>query len=158
MDEPRIELVDRDVIFDLRRAVLRPGLPAQASVYPEEDHPEVFHLAARDLHAGTVIGCATFFPQALDGQPGWRFRGMATAAEQRGRGIGSAVLARGIAEVAGRGGRLVWCNGRTNAAGFYQRHGFSKHGEEFDVPPLGPHFVFVRHIPSGPAPSAAPGS
>jgi len=153
VDEPLIGLADRAEIFDLRRAVLRPGLPPAASVYPEEGHPETFHLAARDPHTGAVIGCATFFPQELDGGPAWRFRGMATTAERRGQGIGAAILRHGVAEVARRGGRLVWCNGRTSAGGFYERNGFARRGAEFDVPPLGPHFVFVRSIPAaGPRP------
>ena len=158
MDEPTIELADRAEIFDLRRSVLRPHLPPAASDYPEERHPDTFHLAARDPHSGAVIGCATFFPQPLDGEPGWRFRGMATVAQLRGRGIGAAVLRRGIAEVTRRGGRLVWCNGRTVAAGFYQRNGFTRRGAEFDVPPLGPHYLFVRYIPVGPAPAPVPGT
>lgn len=153
MEPPRIELADRAEIFDLRRSVLRPHLPPEASVYPEEGHPQTFHLAARDEQTGAVIGCATFFPQPLDGEPGWRFRGMATTADLRGRGIGAAVLERGVAEVDRRGGRLVWCNGRTSATGFYERNGFTRRGAEFDVPPLGPHYVFVRHIHPGQAPA-----
>lgn len=158
MDEPTIELADRAEIFELRRSALRPHLPPEASVYPEEGHPETFYLAARDPRTGTVIGCATFFPQPLDGEPGWRFRGMATVAELRGRGIGAAVLLRGVDEVVRRGGRLVWCNGRTGAAGFYERNGFARQGAEFDVPPLGPHYLFVRHLPPGEPPAPVPGT
>ncbi|HKA68872.1 MAG TPA: GNAT family N-acetyltransferase [Actinomycetes bacterium] len=158
MDEPTIELADRTEIFDLRRSMLRPHLPPEASVYPEEGHPDTFHLAARDPGTGAVIGCATFFPQPLDGEPGWRFRGMATVADLRGRGIGAGVLRRGVAEVARRGGRLVWCNGRTGAAGFYERNGFTRRGAQFDVPPLGPHYLFVRYLPSGPPPAPVPGT
>lgn len=158
MDESAIELADRSEIFDLRRSVLRPHLPPEASVYPEEGHPDTFHLAARDPGTGAVIGCATFFPQPLDGEPGWRFRGMATVTDLRGRGVGAAVLRRGIAEVARRGGRLVWCNGRTGAAGFYERNGFSRRGAEFDVPPLGPHYLFVRYLPAGQPPASIQGT
>ena len=158
MDEPAIELADRAEIFDLRRSVLRPHLSPAASEYPEEDHPDTFHLAARDPAGGTVIGCATFFPQPLAGEPGWRFRGMAIVADLRGRGIGAAVLRCGIAEVARRGGRLVWCNGRTSATGFYERNGFTRRGAEFDVPPLGPHYLFVRYLPPGQLPGPVPGT
>jgi GNAT superfamily N-acetyltransferase len=158
VDEPTIELADRAKIFDLRRSVLRPHLPPAASEYPEEGHPDTFHLAARDPRTGKVIGCATFFPQPLDGEQGWRFRGMATVAELRGRGIGAAVLRHGIAEVARRGGRLVWCNGRTVAAGFYERNGFTRRGPQFDVPPLGPHYVFVRYLPPGRPPTQVRGT
>jgi predicted N-acetyltransferase YhbS len=71
---------------------------------------------------------------------------MATAVEQRGRGIGGAVLEFGVAEVARRGGTVVWCNGRVRAGDFYRRHGFVAVGEEFQVEPSGPHYVFVRSL------------
>lgn len=66
----------------------------------------------------------------------------------RDRGIGGQLIERGIAEVAERGGALVWCNGRTSAGRFYERHGFERRGEEFIVVPSGPHYVFVRRLPA----------
>lgn len=54
----RIDQVARNEALELRRAVLRPGLPARASEYLEDQHPETFHLGARDEPGGKVIGCA----------------------------------------------------------------------------------------------------
>jgi predicted GNAT family N-acyltransferase len=140
-----IELVTREVILPLRHKVLRPNLPADSAKYAEDSHPEIFHLADRD-DDGAIIACVTFLPQAIDGEAAWRFRGMATAAEHRNRGVGGRLLEAGIAEAARRGGKLVWCNGRSAATGFYQRHGFVIRGEEFELPPVGWHFVFVRQL------------
>ena len=141
-----IELVTREEILPLRHAVLRPNLPIETAKYPEDAHPDIFHLA--DRADGTVISCVTFLPQPIDGKPAWRLRGMATADAHRGRGVGGRLLESGVAEVARRGGTVVWCNGRSAAVGFYQRHGFLIRGDEFDVPPIGPHFVFVRTLPA----------
>jgi GNAT superfamily N-acetyltransferase len=140
-----IECVPREEIFELRWSVLRPGLPRHTAEYVEDAYPDVFHLAARDPD-GTVVCCGTFFPDPLDGAPAWRLRGMATRPERRGEGTGGALLDAGVAEVAARGGRLLWCNGRVGAAGFYQRHGFTIQGDVFEIPPIGPHHVFVRTI------------
>ena len=140
-----IEPVPRDDIFDLRWSVLRPGRPRDTAEFPEDAEPGVFHLAARDPD-GTVVGCGTFFPQPLDGVPAWRLRGMATRPDRQGAGIGGRLLDAGVAVVAERGGRLLWCNGRSSAARFYQRHGFTVRGAEFDIPPIGPHYVFTRDI------------
>jgi GNAT superfamily N-acetyltransferase len=139
-----IEMVAVDEIVPLRHAVLRPRLPRTAAIYPEDALPDVFHLAER--RDGRIVSCVTFFPEPLDGAPAWRLRGMATVPEMRGHGIGGALLEAGVAEVAGRGGRRVWCNGRTGALAFYQRHGFTARGEEFDVPPVGPHYLLVREL------------
>jgi predicted GNAT family N-acyltransferase len=140
-----IELVMREEILPLRHRVLRPNLAPEAAKYPEDSHPEIFHMATRD-DDGTIIACVTFLPQPIDDVPAWRFRGMATAAEHRGRGVGGLLLEAGLEEVSRRDGTLVWCNGRSAAAAFYQRHGFAIRGEEFELPPVGWHFVFVRDL------------
>ncbi|MEU3961179.1 GNAT family N-acetyltransferase [Streptomyces buecherae] len=144
-------------IFDLRWSILRPGQPRASAVFPEDDAPGVFHLAAysgADATAGP-LACATFFPDPLPpaaadlagprGRAGsaYRFRGMASAPAARGQGYGVAVLRAGLAEAAARGAHWTWCNGRTSARGFYERHGFAAVGEEFDVPTIGPHLIFV---------------
>lgn len=143
----RIEQVPLEEIFELRWSVLRTGLPRATAQYPEDADPRVFHLAARES-GGTVVCCGTFFPEPLDGTPAWRLRGMATSPERRGQGIGGRLLEAGVAAVAARVGRLLWCNGRVSAADFYQRHGFVITGRAFDVPPIGPHHLFIRHIPA----------
>jgi predicted GNAT family N-acyltransferase len=140
-----IELVTRDEVLSLRHTVFRPHLPPSSAEYPEDNRPGIFHLGVRD-DSGTLISCVTFLPEPFDGEPAWRFRGMATAAAHRNHGIGGRLLAAGLAEVAVRGGNLVWCNGRSAAADFYQRHGFTVSGEEFDLPPIGKHLVFVRTV------------
>ncbi len=143
-----IEEVTRDEIVPIRHEVLRPGLPVETAMYPEDGHPQVFHLAER-LVAATIIACVTFFPDELPGEPEptWRLRGMATLEGYRNTGIGGRLLEAGVDEVARRGGKTVWCNGRTEAAEFYRRHGFHTLGDEFILPPRNhPHFVFVRPV------------
>ncbi|MBC3989232.1 GNAT family N-acetyltransferase [Streptomyces sp. AC563] len=148
-------------IFDLRWSVLRPGQPSASAVFPEDDAPGVFHLAAYPDADATArpLACATFFPDPLPpaaadlagptGSAGsaYRFRGMASAPAARGQGYGVAVLRAGLAEAAARGARWTWCNGRTSARVFYERHGFAAVGEEFDVPTIGPHLIFVIEAP-----------
>jgi GNAT superfamily N-acetyltransferase len=160
----RTAVVPVEEIFDLRWAVLRTGLPRETAVYPEDAYGGTFHIAAYD-EAGAVRGCATFFPDPFPDQfpdpfpgpfpdpspfpdsgrsaPAYRFRGMGSAPEVRGRGFGAAALTAGLRECASRGAELVWCNGRTSAAGFYERLGFTATGEEFTIEPSGPHYVFV---------------
>lgn len=140
-----VDSVLPSVIRPLRHAVLRPGQSPGASAYRQDDEPETLHLAAYD-DAGSVVGCATFFPEPLDGVPAWRLRGMATAPEARGQGYGGDLLARGIDELRERGVQLLWCNARTSAAEFYERFGFERRGPEFDIEPLGPHYRMVRVV------------
>ncbi|WP_344322426.1 GNAT family N-acetyltransferase [Streptomyces macrosporus] len=150
----RTAVVPVSEVFDLRWEVLRPGLPRESAVFPEDAGPDTFHIAAYAGDAPAVLGCGTFFPDPLpDAEPGsaaaasaYRFRGMASAPAARGRGFGAAVLRAGTAEAAARGARVLWCNGRTVARGFYEHHGFTVRGEEFVIEGVGPHHVFVREI------------
>jgi predicted GNAT family N-acyltransferase len=141
-----IEEVTRDEIVPIRHEVLRAGLPVESALYPEDESPDVFHLAERDPD-GTIIACVTFFPDSLDGEPAWRFRGMATLEFRRNTGTGGRLLEAGVDEVAKRGGTRVWCNGRSAASAFYLRHGFKIIGDEFTSGPHNiPHYVFARTV------------
>ncbi|GGR03877.1 N-acetyltransferase [Streptomyces netropsis] len=144
-------------IFELRRSVLRPGLPAQTAVFAEDAAPGTFHIAAYD-ERGTVRACVSFFPEALPGEgdgdaaseegaTAYRFRGMASDPAVRGLGYGVAVLRAGLDQAAARGAGLAWCNGRTSARGFYEHQGFTVTGEEFVVESIGPHYRFTIKLP-----------
>jgi GNAT superfamily N-acetyltransferase len=129
----------------IRQSVLRPGLPASESVYPDDDSPHTLHLGA--FERGELIGIATFLPQACPHQgaaPAWRLRGMAVVESARGRGVGGLLLTQGIDRSIHAGIVTVWCNGRTAARSFYERHGFAAVGDEFMIAPSGPHYLFVR--------------
>lgn len=144
----RTAVVPLEEIYDLRLQVLRPGKPRHAAAFPEDTGPDTVHLAAYDGDAPHVLGCLTLFPDDLPGTDAaaCRFRGMATAPAARGRGYGTAVLRAAEAEAAVRGAELLWCNGRTEARGFYERQGFTAVGEEFPIEGVGPHLVFVRPV------------
>src|SRR4051812_15471520 len=135
----------------LRQHVLRPALPPERSSYAEDDEPTTIHLAAYD-DGGAVIGCVTVFPEGLDDEPGaWRLRGMATAPEVRGTGVGAALLAAAIDAAASRAAPVLWCNARAPAEDFYARYGFPAVGELFGVADLGPHrFMRLRLPPASP--------
>jgi GNAT superfamily N-acetyltransferase len=93
---------------------------------------------------GRVVATATVFEEPMEGDPregDWRLRGMASEPELRGRGFGAAALTAALDYARERGGKRVWCNARTGAIGFYERHGFTVIGDEYDVPEAGPHYL-----------------
>lgn len=136
-----IRRVDAATIRPLRRAILRPTRPPEASVYDQDDDETTVHLAAYD--DDRLIGCVTVFPEAVADEPrAWRLRGMAVEADRRGSGVGAALLAAAIDAARDAGGPLLWCEARHAAEGFYAKYGFVGSGELFDVPVAGPH----RHM------------
>jgi GNAT superfamily N-acetyltransferase len=151
-----IKLVALDDTFALRKAVLRPWLTLEDSRASWEGYETQFHVGA--LIGGRVVSTAGF---GIDPHPDyaeafgalqWRLRGMASEPALQGRGLGGQVLDFGIAEIArrlaaaGEDSAALWCNGRSGAQGFYERHGFAPIGDVFETPGTGPHYVFWRRV------------
>lgn len=143
-----IRRIDAADTRPLRQRVLRPHQPIDALIYPGDDAPNALHLGA--FQDGRTVSIASLAPEPFALAPGeahaYRLRGMATLPALRSQGIGGAVLEAGIAQVAERGARLVWCNARVPAEGFYERHGFRREGEPFELPGIGPHVVMWRRL------------
>jgi GNAT superfamily N-acetyltransferase len=132
----------------LRSAVLRPGRPAEESIYPGDGEPEALHAGA--FAGDEIIGVASVFREPPPGEAdarAWRLRGMALVPSARRKGYGRALLEFCSAHVAGHGGAVLWCNARSTAEGFYRSLGFARIGEEFETPDGIPHFYMRRQIP-----------
>jgi len=146
LDEVRVELCEPARLHALRLRVLRPGQPLSSVDHEHDYWPDTFHVGAF-APDGTAVACATFYPEPSPaGRPGWRLRAMATAPEVRGKGFGGRVLRFGVDEIRGRGGDLLWCNARSSAVWFYERLGFRAVSDEFEIAPIGPHYVMEREL------------
>lgn len=144
----RVEQVLPAVTVPLIHKVLR----------PHQEWAEVARIGAVPGAVGLaaylddqVVGSAILSPEALPDEPdrpgAWRLRGMATAPELRGQGIGTRVLRTAVDLVASSGDTLLWCNARVSAVGFYEHAGFSTLGEPWDEPAIGPHVRMSRPVP-----------
>lgn len=137
--------VSADAVRPLRGRVLRPGRPAHELHLPGDEREDTLHVAC--LRDGVVVGVATVIADRHPRDPragDWRIRGMATAPEVRGTGIGAQLLERCLAHARSHDGGRVWCNARSGARGFYERAGFAVEGEEFEIPGIGTHVVMSR--------------
>lgn len=156
LTETSIRLVDLDATFALRKGVLRPWLTPEEARATWANAAEHFQVGA--IKDGRVVSTAGFLVEAHPGYAAafgplqWRLRGMASEPALQGQGVGGRVLEFGIGEIArrlaarGAAAATLWCNGRTGAQQFYERHGFQAVGEVFETPGTGPHYVFWRRI------------
>lgn len=133
----------------LRQALLRPHETlAQLAAHEPAD---AFAVGAFDGDALVAVGYV-----ARDGGPGdWRIRGMATAADARGRGAGTAVLDALLRHAAAEGAGRIWCNARTPARSLYERAGLRVVSDEFELPMIGPHLVMELRTAPEPRPPDA---
>lgn len=131
----------------VRLPVLRAGLPPESAILPHDDDAETRHFGAFD--GERLIAVATFFPEAYAGRPrdaAWRLRGMATLDDRQRRGAGRALIDEGERAARADGARLIWCNARVSAQGFYEKMGFAPEGPMFDLAPAGKHYVMIKEL------------
>ena len=120
--------------------MLRPGAAPAAAVWPGDDDPGAAHFAV--VAGGAPVAVASVLAEPHPATPDdgdWRLRGMATAPERRGEGLGAALVEACAAHVRERGGRRLWCHARIGAVPLYERAGFAAETGAFDVPGIGPH-------------------
>ncbi|MCC5892982.1 GNAT family N-acetyltransferase [Exiguobacterium sp.] len=133
-------------VIPLRHAVLRPGRPVETCYFDGDDAATTRHFAW--VEDGRIRSIATVMRQAreLSGERvPFQLRGMATAPDAAGRGIGSAFLQALNAEL----GASWWCNARAVAVRFYERNGLVVVGEPFDIPEIGTHYVMLYEKTAG---------
>lgn len=137
---------------DLRRRVLRDGDAVAALDWPGDHAARTVHLGAFTKQQGAstsdsrLVGVSTWLvepdPRAPD-VSAVQLRGMATAPDMTSRGIATMLLDAGQDHARSIGAERVWANARVTALGFYERAGFTVHGEVFLTPSTGlPH----RHV------------
>jgi GNAT superfamily N-acetyltransferase len=142
-----IRAISAEDALRVRHPVLRAGRPRETAILECDPLPETAHFGA--FEGDRLVAVATVHPDLCPGRttvPAWRLRGMATLEPYRGRGAGRALIRSSVTHVRERGGRLLWCNGRLGAAGFYEGNGFLSQGARFDLPPNGPHLLFVLEL------------
>jgi GNAT superfamily N-acetyltransferase len=134
-------------MFQVRWEVLRPGRPIEAAQFPGDDAPETIHCGAFEGQTGRNIACATLTRVDWKGEPAWQLRGMGVVAEYQGKGVGRVLLEvlEGLAREASPI-RLLWCNAREEALGFYQKQGWDIASERFHIEDVGPHYKMTRRI------------
>ena len=139
IDRVRFRRARVEEILPLRHAALIVGTDRHTDRFDGDEAPETIHVGG--FLDDRCVACASIMRRDLDGRPGRQLRGMATAADLRGRGIGAALLRFAEQQV---GPDELWCNAREHAVGFYAGHGWRAAGAVFEIPGVGPHVRMVR--------------
>jgi GNAT superfamily N-acetyltransferase len=144
MAEYTIQPISAEIARHLRRKILRPNLPYETCIYPGDNAENTFHAGA--FLNSVLVGVCTVLQEAQTGVSdcgAWRLRGVAVDPQQRGKGIGRALIESCIIHAEAYGSTYVWANGRSTALPVYTALGFSVVGDEY-VTDTGPHYVVQR--------------
>lgn len=142
-------LIATEETFSLRSAILRPGRPIDDVYYEGDDDEHSFHVGTFLDDGETQVAIATMLRMdepRCPASPAYRLRGMAVAADQQRRGMGSAAIKFAEDEVVRRGGVAVWCHAREIAVPFYLTHGYESVGDEYPIPNIGPHYFCFKRL------------
>ena len=74
---------------------------------------------------------------------------MATLAKSQKQGTAKALLDFAFERLQNQNQEILWCDARLMAIGFYEKMGFTKQGEMYEIPLIGPHYLMwkdVKHI------------
>ncbi len=146
--EIEIKAVDVNLIKGLRYKVLWPHLEGeeQCEIAPDRE-ATTFHLAA--FHGDRVVGTSTFIIDInpkFEEKNQYRLRAMATDPEVRGLGVGAKIIRAAEEELRKKGVKLLWCDARLIATGFYEKLNFKIKGQVYQVPKIGPHKLMFKDL------------
>lgn len=128
----------------LRSLVLRNNAPEDQCIFEGDNDEQTFHLGA--YVDERLVSVASFYlcnHANIEDEYQYRLRGMATHPDFRGQGLSSALLNAGFPQIKNNHIKKVWCNARSSAVGFYEKIGFRKISDEFEIAGIGPHFTMV---------------
>lgn len=145
-----IKFITVEEALPLRNIALREGrLTPDECRFPSDDLPGNFHLGYFDDEK--LVCIASFHPQSYGEYRGvgYQLRGMATAEDYRGKGVGNELVKFAKQYLRGRSADYIWCNARQVAVRFYERLDFAIVSPQFEVPGIGPHYVmYIKLSPT----------
>lgn len=135
--------------LDIRHKMLRSHLPHKEDArFPgDEDEDQSFHLGG--FVDSKLVSVASFYFERnpeIEDEYQYRLRGMATLPDHQHQGISSELLKMAFPIIKQNMCSVLWCNARQGAVGFYEKVGFEKQGDHFDIPEIGRHILMVKKL------------
>ena len=122
--------VEASALRGVRHKVLWPFMNSLEEAVIDIDQSEgAIHLAG--VVSGKIVGCASLFiqdchryPEFFDEKKVYRLRAMGVDQELQGSGVGAAIIKEAEEACSRKGVKVIWCDAREIAWGFYTKQGF----------------------------------
>ncbi|MBZ2176008.1 GNAT family N-acetyltransferase [Schnuerera sp. xch1] len=142
-----VRTIKPEMTYKIRHNVLRPYQTIEDCKYDTDNEDKAFHVGA--FYLGKLISVASFCVERNPDFPiekQYRLRAMATIEDFRKLGAGRTVVNYAENLIKKQGFNFLWCKGRTNVLGYYNKLGFKVYGEVFDYPSIGPHIIMYKEL------------
>lgn len=131
--------------FAVRHPVLRAGKPLESCFFEGDDLPATQHFGAFvDKKLAGVVSVYVQKNSNFNQARQYQLRGMAVLDGYQKTGLGERLLTESERYIAGQNGDLIWFNARESAVGFYEKMGYAKLGEPFEISGIGPHYIMFK--------------
>lgn len=146
----KVTRITPEMTRPLRHKVLWPHIDLLKNCIIEIDEREdAIHLGA--WIDDRLVGICSLFQMSTTKLPDdrqYRLRAMATDPEIRGSGAGAAIVKYALQLTRTMGYEVLWCDAREVALGFYERMGFVRIDEWYEVRNIGPHQLMYYRFES----------
>lgn len=142
------QLITPEQTRPLRHLVLWPHIEKEEDCVIDIDYrDDAFHLGV--FVDGELRCIGSFFSiqsPKISFEKQYRLRAMATHPEFHGKGLARELILHAVEILKEKQQDVLWCDARIKAVGFYERLGFSKIDDVYDVLKIGPHKFMWREL------------
>jgi len=131
--------------YPLRHLILRQGQPLSSCAMEGDTLENTLHYGV--FQNNQLIGIGSCMDEPNEKFPSSkRIRGLAVIDSFRGAGIGSKLLTAIEKDIKNKKKDWAWMNARASVIEFYLERGYHIQGNSFDIPPIGKHYICVKHL------------
>jgi predicted GNAT family N-acyltransferase len=131
--------------FLVRQPVLRPGKPIESCHFDGDDLETTQHFGL--YFNQELVGIISLFKNNIPNfieKNQYQIRGMAVMENQQKKDFGKALILHSEAFCKKQKVDLIWFNARVEAVGLYEKMGYKKTGNTFEIPDVGAHILMFK--------------
>ena len=142
-----IEQISAIETYPVRQPVLREGSSIEACLFEGDTNENTYHLGL--YFKSKLIGVASFIGNKsllFSEEFQYQLRGMAILKDFQNKGLGNQLLIEGEKILIQNKVERLWFNAREIAVSFYKKNQYQTHGEAFNIPQIGLHYVMSKKL------------
>lgn len=142
-----IQKITAKQTYTVRHLVLRQGKPIESCCFEGDDLETTTHFGM--IVDKNIVGIVSIFQNKSDifvAENQYQIRGMAVLNDFQQKGFGRELVLYCENYILTINGNLIWLNARENAVKFYQKLGYTTHGNSFIIDGIGSHYVMYKML------------